>query len=396
MIFSKVISYLAVMGMLANLVLPRVMLGIWFYPSYFISILLMCILVYKLLKNRGVLKISKSVYLLLFVILSVFLSYSYAVIVLGLNVDRGLLVWEILMFVTFVPYILYFKYINLTEKEINKVVLLFFGVFVLVGISQIFGLEKAVNLYAYEAHRESSLSGFRLNLTGTEPNVGSIIASFFLIFFFIRFVTKSEMIYLFLSLVALFFMLSTQGRTTIIGSSLALLLYYFYISKVRLYKKVLILVPVLISVVFLYQYVDVSYLTTGLETLSEGHNNSVNVRLDNVKHAFDSWLRSPFLGWGSYLEAHGSISNIDSEVALILQRYGLFGLSIIIYIIFHVLNSTKNHRKSTLGGFVFIMMISLCFNMLTNAVFYSKQVFSIVVFLIFIGYYLKSNAKSRE
>src|SRR5690606_19136753 len=120
-------------------------------------------------------------------------------------------------------------------------------------------------------------------------------------------------------------------------------------------------------------FFDLFYLVDGLSDLGEGSNMSVNVRFENVYYALDIFRLSRVFGWGSALEHQGTVRNIDSELFLILQRYGLFGFLVIFSIIFRLLKIGFKYRSVKLGSFVFLMTFSLIFNMLTNTVFFGAQ-----------------------
>lgn len=400
MIKTPIISYLFIFGMVCNLILPRFFaLGKFIYPSFIISAFF-SILWILITVNKKSINIDRNIHYICLIILSIFLSYSYAIFFSSYFfpnyiVSISSVANELLIYVPMLPFFLVLNHLKITDGQIRNTIIFCFIVFISVGTLQYLGVDKAISAYTdNESHVTKALKGFRLIITGGNPNDGGIIASFFVMYFLSGFFYKKNIFDLFLSFIALTLMFLTISRTTIIGSLTVILIFTLVTYRIKVIYKLLTLVFIIFSVSFLLNNLDLTYLINGIETLNEGDNASVNVRLGHIDYAITNFLHSPIFGWGSFLEISGPVRFLDSEILYILQRYGLFGAFIIIYIIFNILKTGFKYKNSgQLGIFMILMMSSLMFNMLTNVVFLGKQVSSIIVFLIFLIYYL--NNKSR-
>lgn len=389
MINNPALSYVFLIGMLANLVLPSVfLLGKNIYPSFYASAFLLFIwlLIFNKLKKISVVK---SMSYVLLILLTMFLSYAYTFLFLNSEVSSSKFANELLRYIPFLPFILMFNYINVTDQQISRSIFLLYCILATVATMQLLGVEKAVRLYAYESHIDTSLDGFRLVLTGSNPNVGSIIAAFFLMYFITGFFINKSYKDLALSITALSLIFLTQGRTTIIGTSIVIVIYAFLIYKVNIFFKLFTILILIGLFTFTQQFFDLSYLYGGIETLSTGDNNSINIRHSNAQYALQNLITSPIFGWSTFIESFGEVRNTDSEIFLILQRYGIFGFLVFSFITFKLVSVGFKFRKRRLGLFLLLMMLSLIFNMLTNAVFLGIQTSSIIVFLMYLAYLLE-------
>lgn len=387
------VNYLFLFGLVSNLIFPRVSIGsfqlylsVWLSPFFFTMWLVI------ILKDKNYVLISKKINYILLILLSMFLSYGYAsIFLINIQTRLGPLIDELLRYIPMIPFFLLFNRLNITENEIKKVMLVSFLIIITVCLLQVMGVEKAVSLYANSSHVEIALSGFRVVLTGSDPNVGATIASFFMMYFLSGFFKNRSFLDLFLSFIALAMILLTQGRTTIIGTSIVVVVYTLFLFKVKIIYKIIVSAILFFGVFYLQGLFDLPYLFSGLESLESGSNNSVNIRLSNAEYALDNFFLSPLFGWGGSLEKVGLVKNIDSEVFLILQRYGLFGVAVISFIVLKILKVGYVHRSKRLGVFIILSMTSLLFNMTTGSVFYGMQSSPMIVTFLFIVYFLEDN-----
>ena len=388
MIRSSLVSYLYLFGVLSNLVLPEILiLGKPVYISYFVSVYILFLWLVILLKYNAAIKVYKYTIYIFLILLSMFISYAYALLFLQANVSSSMFASELLRYLPTIPYLLMINRIEFKESQINTTVIYLFLIFFIVSFLQLLGFEKAITTYAYTNHIDIAIAGSRMVLTGSDPNVGSIIASFFVMYFLSGFFIRKQFISLLLALISFLLMLTTQGRTTIIGSSVVVIIYVLLAYRTSIFYKLMLILFLLIILYYIKDFFDLSYLSVGVETLIEGENTSINVRLENINYVLDNFSQSPILGWGNSLENSGIVQNVDSEYFLILQRYGVFGLVIIFSLIFNILRYGFIFRKERLGIFSLLMMCSLIFNMSTNVVFYGIQTSSIIIFLLFCLYW---------
>lgn len=393
---NVLLNYFFIFGMIVNLFVPVIPLqGVYFYPVYFFSLVVFILWFYNSSISEEPFIISKKIYYPSIIVFFMSCSFFFPILNFNTNIYLDYFVYELVLYLIMIPFFLMFNHLVINEKQINTVVLFSFGVFIIVGILQWIGFEKAVTLYAFEDHIEAALDGSRLVITGSDPNVGSIICSFFVLYFFSSFIIKKSFLYFLMMLFSVALLFKTQGRTTIIGTGFVFFAYLIFFAKIKIIYRVFLILLIPLTILYFSSFFDLFYLVEGLSDLGEGSNMSVNVRFENVYYAFDNFRLSPVFGWGSALEHQGTVRNIDSELFLILQRYGLFGFLVIFSIIFRLLKIGFKYRNVKLGSFVFLMTFSLIFNMLTNTVFFGAQTVSIIVFLIFLTYFLEHNEKNN-
>lgn len=393
---NKFLHYLFIFGLVINLVVPRMNIqGINIYPIYPVSAIMLVLWFYLALDRQFNIRVNKSIYYLLLILTAMMFSFFFPIVFFHTEFSVKYFIYEILTYLVVFPFFLMINHFNISQTEIDKVITFSFSIFVLVGVLQWLGFAPSITLYSFDHHINTALAGLRLTLTGSDPNVGSITAAFFITFFFTKFIYSKSTSSLFYTFIALALLFKTQGRTTIIGVAIVIALSLVFLVKIKLIYRILIIIFGALSVLYFAQQFDLFYLIQGLETLEQGKNNSVNVRLDNARYAYENFKSSPIFGWGSSLEQFGSVRHLDSEVFLILQRYGLFGVLVILYIISSILYAGFKYRHTQLGLFLLMMMGSLMFNMLTNLVFFGAQTVSVIFFLIYIRYYLNSYEKNN-
>ena len=113
--------------------------------------------------------------------------------------------------------------------------------------------------------------------------------------------------------------------------------------------------------------------------LVDGENSSVSVRLDNALSALQRFRQSPITGMGVAKSEFSTI--IDSEYALILQRYGLIGIVVFGSYIFYLIKLGVRNRSSHWGVALLSFSAFCMIFMLTNNVFSGYQLMSLVILL---------------
>lgn len=388
------VQYLVLIGLLSNLVLPTISFGGKSLQASYVFSIISLLLITGLINKKFNKGIFKKVNKIFFILTSIVLTFLLSTVFLNDTVSFKYFIYEIAVYLVLLPLLFLISYAQIDSLKINNAVFFAFCVFVVVGVLQVFGFSGAVFLYAYERHAEVAMTGSRITVTGTDPNVGSIIGSFFALFYLAHFFIKKKVIYFILFLIAIGLIFKTQGRTTIIGMAAAISFYILFAYKVSITVKALTIIAISAIVIFLSSFFDLYYLIEGIQNLLEGKNNSFNVRLDNVAYGFRNFLESPIIGWGISKELYGEVRHMDSEIILILQRYGIIGALVVLGIMFYFFRVGFHYKNTAYGAFILLMICSLIFNMLTNAVFFGSQTPSLITFLLLLTYYLKNNEKN--
>lgn len=387
---SKIFSYLFFIGILSNMVFPSFLLGIKWHPALFFSALISILLLYNCLYKSDF-RFSNWVIFPVFLAFLVFVSDFYGKIVLGFMGGNSALYNGIFLIITFLPYIAILSKmpVEVSFKVFIRTVNIFFILFLTISLLQALGpqsvSELLIKLYSHEPHTSVALAGLRYTLTGPDPNVGSTIAAFFIVFYFVFSVQQRKPKYFALFFVSLIPLFLAQGRTVMIGLAICLFGYFWLFSGLRLRYKVFVFI-VIISLIFIsVNFVPVDYLTGGLSELSRGENASVNVRFQKAFIVIDNFIHSPIIGQGAGLETYGRTENIDSEYLLLLQRHGLIGfVSVVGVILFLMLKAIGYIRFSLSSHILFILCGVAFFVMLTNIFIFNTDTFGIFVLMLYL------------
>lgn len=175
----------------------------------------------------------------------------------------------------------------------------------------------------------------------------------------------------------------TQSRTTLVALIVALI-FYAFLSKIKLIYKILVPIFLGLSVFLLFKYMDLSYIVNGYEYAKEGDNSSVNARLDTLDMAINVFHSSPIFGVGPSKEEYST--NFDSEYILILMRYGIVGSLIFCVFIFYLLVKGFRNRNNVAGLTLFLYTLATLVVMLTNNAYSGYQLMSITILLYIIVY----------
>lgn len=375
-----IITVLVSVGLLSAIALPPIPFGS--VSVYLVTLLspIVGILVFTFWSRAPIFHYSSlfPIALGLMVCISSLFSWSYRISSIN---SRDIV--ESVKYLQFFPYLLAIPFLDVRSLTFFHRLIVFSSFCVgIVGFLQVIGFgDKVSHIYLGpdSAHFESVVSGSRITLTGSNPNVGGLIASFFSIYFFSLYSAKKKHYYLIGFASFFFFCFMTQSRTALIALVFGLGVYYAFFFKSSIVLRWFLLGISLLTIVFLVFYLDLSYIYLGMQHALEGKNNSLNVRFENIEMASQRFLEYPLLGIGPAKSSFDT--TIDSEYALILQRYGLTGvllfLSYILYLIFLSYRNLGSHWGISLFSFMLMSILV----MITNNIFSGYQLMSFVVIL---------------
>ncbi|MBF7052528.1 O-antigen ligase family protein [Halomonas sp. KAO] len=376
-IFSAI---LVIFGLLSAIALPSVSLG--GFSAYLVTLLspaifllALLLLIKKPLAHRSCL-----LPLALFAMVCVSALVSW---ISGFSSANKRDIIEAIKYLQFFPYLLMVTFLEPNSLKLFHRIIVASSILVaLVGLTQASGFYDAT-LYVYldanSAHIDSLVSGSRITLTGSDPNIGGVIACFFGIYFFSLYAAYKKYRYMFVFFLFFYLCFLSQSRTALIALIFGMGAYYLLFFKGFFILKSATLAFAFSLVIFLVFYLDLSYIYIGIQTALEGNNNSLNIRFENTFLAIERFMKSPIFGVGPAKSALDT--TIDSEYALIIQRYGLIGgLIFSTYIVYLLRLSVRNLRSHWgISLFIFTLMSSLV--MITNNIFSGYQLMSLVVLL---------------
>ncbi|WP_417328170.1 O-antigen ligase family protein [Halarcobacter sp.] len=171
----------------------------------------------------------------------------------------------------------------------------------------------------------------RITVVSENPNDGAVLTSYFILFNFFSFLftnNKKNLLFFFLLIGVLFF---TQSRTVLIATLFALV-FIFMTLKGYWLKKFFLLIILLFLLVVLYPLFD--YIFIGFQLFLNGENLSFNVRLENMKKAYEIFLGSPIFGIG-IAKGYFNGFDMDSEWLSLLSNFGLIGIITVISLLFY-------------------------------------------------------------
>ncbi|USA46485.1 O-antigen ligase family protein [Acinetobacter sp. C26M] len=378
---TKTLQKGIVFGLLSSLVLPFFnFFGFGLYLTTIISIFLfLFVFLYKI-------KIDKFSIIIFLICFLVFLSTLHAG-AFGLSSDDYRNYIEVVKYFQFLPYLILFNSIN--KKGMDKVIIDFieYSVFLyllvfllqLINPANIGYLISAFYLGDGSSHLVGVESGQRPPITGSNPNSGAVIGSFFLFFYVTQILKKITPLNLAISGLLLLSIVMTQSRTTLAGLAVCIVVFVL-LSKGNFKFKISLVFSIPIIGFFIYTYLNLDYIKYGIQYLSEGNNDSVNVRLDTFQIAKQAFLKSPWFGTGPSKDEFGSI--LDSEYVLIFMRYGLLGCLVFTIFIISLLWSGFRNINRDPGLILFLYTILTLVVMLTNNAYSGYQLMSITILLI--------------
>lgn len=382
------LEHLTIFGLLSALVLPPI--GILGYKFYVVTLTTPIVLMFFVGLSRG--RICRSgglttVALICFVVL---LSTLHSYVSLGVPYDFSDIL-EVMKYLQFIPYILIIQFFDAGsfERKSCKYLGVASIVFALVGLIQAFGPELAASMlgriYGAVTQQQTFVSGERMLLTGSDANTGAAIALMFAAYNFFAFLNDRKLNHALLCVLAFYLLLTTQSRTALLGLAFAAVIYGVFVSKAGVVTRLAGISLVLILLLFSVSYFNLGYVITGYQQVEAGRNMSLNVRMGNIRQAYIWFNESMLFGWGPAKAAHPTI--IDSEYALILERYGICGvLTFGLYIFHHFKISIKAIRivggKWVFGRLSLFYMLFGAILMTTNNLFSGYQLMAIIIFML--------------
>ena len=351
----------------------------------------------KYIKNE------KYIYPILLFLSLVAMSMTYGYIVLdvpfsGGDINEFFRYSKILLFAILLGYIDIHKLSNMTFK------VFYYGSFYLifVGFMQYFdplSIGKYFSLlYTSESQIYTAIehSVRRVTVTGSGPNDGAILVSYFMLFNFFTFVFTNNKKYLVLFILLIPVLFFTQSRTVIIGMFFALSI-SFLLTKSFYAKKIFL--TFLISIFIIILFPLFSYIVIGIQTALEGTNNSLLVRISHIETAYNLFVQSPFVGWGFAKSLYYDM-RMDSEYLTIFYRFGIFGLLSSIWIIIMPVLYKKQFDKIKIIELkvyyymLFAFSILGLFVMLTNSFITGYQTFLGFILLTVLSFRFLKQYKS--
>lgn len=376
----KIVGLIISLGLLSSITLPPVPLGgISLYLITFLSVaaLFMAILLWfkiPYIHCSSFFPIALGV----MVCISAIASWTFRVSAINI---RDII--EAVKYLQFFPFLLLIPFLKDESLEgFHKAVVLSSVVVLTVGFSQALGVGNFLShLYLGNdsSHIDSVLSGHRITLTGSDPNIGGIISCFFGIYFFSLYSIHRRLGYFLAFLVFFYLCFLTQSRTALIAMLFGLGIYYVLFFKGMVIYKIFSILLASMLVVFLIFYLDLSYIYIGFQYALEGRNNSLNVRFENIYFAVQQFFQNPILGVGPAKSSFDT--TMDSEYALIIQRYGLVGIFLFAAYLVYLLKLASRNLSSHWGVSLFIFVLMSVLVMITNNIFSGYQLMSIIVFL---------------
>jgi len=367
-------------GLLSAIVLPSIPLGSIsvYLVTLFSPVVFVLVLIF--LFKAPFVHLSSLFPLLLGIMVCLSALFSWTV---GFSSADGRDVVEAIKYVQFLPYFLMIPFLTpRVLKTFHWATVSCSILALIVGFIQVLGVNHAVSylyLGADSSHIGSVISGSRISVTGSDPNVGGVIACFFGIYYISLYAVYKRVWYLLVFLLFFYLCFSTQSRTALIAFMFGLSFYYFFYSRGILLFKAIFLSLAIALVVFLVFYLDLSYIYIGIQYALEGKNSSLNVRFENIYLAVQRFKESPIFGIGPAKSAFTTV--IDSEYALIIQRYGLIGISIFSAYIVYLLKLALRNLSSHWGICLFVFVLMSMLVMITNNIFSGYQLMSVIVLL---------------
>lgn len=385
----NLLETLVIVGLFSSLVLPSLSFGsINVYLTTIISPFVLLLVLVFFNKDKPVFHKS-ALYVLslsLMVVLSSFISWAA-----GLSNPTFRDINESIKFFQYIPYLLAISFVNQVRlrQKFEFYFKLSVFIFIFIGYIQFFSIstfnEFLLTLYlsSDSIHFERALQGYRITLTGTDPNVAGVIAYFFGSLVLVKYLIEKRIAWLFLFFLLLFLALQTQSRTSLIAFLFSLIIYFIFIYKINIFYRAIILVLMLFIAWVLFKLIDLEYVVTGINSAIVGENNSFIVRIENLQIAFERFLQFPILGWGPAKSEFSTV--IDSEYALILQRYGIIGMILFTALLNFLFTISLKNINSFEGISLFMMTLMTVVIMFGNNVFSGYQLMSAIIVLLILN-----------
>lgn len=377
---NKIAKFASIEGLiliflLGNLIIPSVEIGIGINFITFGSILISFYLILKINKIKVFSATRHYILIVIFMVTSLLIGYLF----FDVFQSRG--DWfEILRYAQILPFFLTIGFLRKDEFfHLLHLAMIMAGAFVicvfLIQYFDLFFLRNFVNGAYASGSQIDNLYNYnaRIVLTGSDPNVGALIAGVFSIYFGIYYLEYRKWTYLLLCGALFCSSLFSQSRTILLAYIIAALVYLAFFAKISIFRKVTF---ISISVgIFLYiaLYSDFQYIATGIENTLQGRDESVNVRIENYYNALEAIEKSLLFGFGPSKASHNSI--FDAEYALVLYRYGIIGLLLLMYwYLFRLYGAWRFIRSGRYMSFNYLARFSIAIIVMIFVVMFTNNV----------------------
>jgi len=252
------------------------------------------------------------------------------------------------------------------------------------------------SLYAKANHLQFMISGNRrIVLSGTDPNVGAAIAALFFLFNFFKIVIYKKKIYIVSTFLFLIIIMMTSSRTIFLALAVFLFIFLLTSKSVKFVYKFILVLGIVGFAILLYDKFE--YISKGFPMALKAENQSLLVRFESWRDAWDIFLKSPLFGWGIAKSTMTTI--VDGEYFLLLRRYGILGTFTILLSIFLMpfwnyisIKKSSNKQINLLQGVCGGYIIVIAFIMITGVFYSGYQLFLPFVFISTILYMEKKKA----
>jgi hypothetical protein len=389
---KKTLTWLTLFGLWGSIIAPYFSIGsLNVYITTPLSLLILVVVFFMAVKE-GRIYLSPLFLIVLLICLIIFFSVlnSWLIGLVPINYrDFN----EIIKYAQYLPYLLAISFLSADfsskfEATCKAAILMFF----LAGIMQVTGFNYLTYIYlgSESVHLDSVLNGYRLTITGSDPNVGAVIAAFLSAASFIYFSQKSgSYFWFFMSSFMFYIILTTQSRTVLIGYIFSFCLWFIIYYNIKVFYKFFGFILIIILGVYLFTTLDLDYIILGFQLTMTGDNTSLNIRIENLAFAYSSLLQSPLFGIGPSKSMNSTI--IDSEYALIMQYYGILGIAVFTLLVGYLFYFARKNRVINDSGILLIFMLMTPFVMVTNNIFSGYQLMSIPILL-----YLSINSQLKR
>jgi len=387
---GSAIEHIILFGLFGTLLLPSVSIGVGINLMTPCAFLLLVFIFFAIVKGEK-LKINRFfvLYIIILLIMNISILHSYVALSVPPTYRDYMELFryaQVLPYLLVIPLVRYDTFERKSVKYFNVSIVLV-TLISLIQITNLFNLGYHIGLiYSGPIHASYMVTGsHRIIVTGTDPNVGGVIAAFFLTYAISKLIAIRST-YNFLQVFALFtVILMTQSRTVLVGGSIVVILSGLFFARINILLKCFFITSIGVALYNIILFLNLDYITIGFQTMLEGKNNSVNVRVENLLLAWERFLSSPYVGWGPAKMIHST--SVDSEYVLIFQRYGLLGLiAFVSYIAVILFSSVKLHNKyRNFSLFPLMTFLYMCLGavvMLTNNFFAGYQLSASIVLLL--------------
>lgn len=343
------------------------------------------------------------VYILLYIIGSMFLSTVYSQLILGIEFTINDS-FEFVKIIKYLIILLLFSNFKYSEPFLKKfIIIIIFSI----TISAIIGISQYLNLFNINSHITplytiSQLKNIDNRIIGTTANPNDfgifLISGIILTQYQVMLNKRKNFLYLLAIITMLFAVILTVSRTTIISFIITELIFLFLLfSKENFSKKGLVFVIVFsfIVAIIIIKYASDYFINRMSSGININEDMSFLLRLISWKHNINLWLKSPIFGWGPAKGIH--ISFVDNEYILILRRYGIVG--ILGYLAFYLtplyemfkikFNKLLDCEKVLISTMKIMLIVFLLFN-ITIVTFKNIQLMDLWMIMISIFYSIKS------